>query len=350
MARKDTVISLILKNLFIYGSAVILALGVISIIVAIMGFNVIEALRTLLTTSFKSSFGFSETIKKSIPLLFATYAFTIPFMIKFFNIGGWGQMLIGGTATVVVGLMLAPLGLPAIIMIPLLLLVGIIAGGLFALIAGFLKARYDINPIISTIMLNFVAYQFVNFFATSEAFKDPLEGHPITRRLSPSSLLGFFGEIPASIILAFLAIIFVYLLMKKTRLGFEITAVGHNLKASQTYGINFSKTIMMAFFIGGALAGLGGALEMINIHEKLIEGFAKTSGAQYGIFGVLTSLVVAGNPLAVPIAAFFMSVLLVGGDSLQRTMQVPVEVVFLSQAIIVIFIVVIREKFGKGNK
>jgi simple sugar transport system permease protein len=246
--------------------------------------------------------------------------------------------------------MLAPLGLPAIIMIPLLLLVGIIAGGLFALIAGFLKARYDINPIISTIMLNFVAYQFVNFFATSEAFKDPLEGHPITRRLSPSSLLGFFGEIPASIILAFLAIIFVYLLMKKTRLGFEITAVGHNLKASQTYGINFSKTIMMAFFIGGALAGLGGALEMINIHEKLIEGFAKTSGAQYGIFGVLTSLVVAGNPLAVPIAAFFMSVLLVGGDSLQRTMQVPVEVVFLSQAIIVIFIVVIREKFGKGNK
>lgn len=350
MVQKDKVFSLILNNLFIYGSAVILALGVISIIVAIMGFNVIDALRTLLTTSFKSSFGFSETIKKSIPLLFATYAFTIPFMIKFFNIGGWGQMLIGGTITVVVGLILGPLGLPAIIMIPLLLLVGIIAGGVFALIAGFLKARYDINPIISTIMLNFVAYQFVNFIATSEAFKDPIEGHPITRRLSASSLMGFFGEIPSSIILAFLAIIFVYLLMKKTRLGFEITAVGHNPKASQTYGINFSKTIMMAFLIGGALAGLGGALEMINIHEKLIEGFAKTSGAQYGIFGVLTSLVVAGNPLAVPIAAFFMSVLLVGGDSLQRTMQVPVEVVFLSQAIIVMFIVVIREKFGKGNK
>lgn len=350
MARKGKVVSLILKNLFIYGSAVILALGVISIIVAIMGFNVIEALRTLLTTSFKSSFGFSETIKKSIPLLFATYAFTIPFMIKFFNIGGWGQMLIGGTMTVVVGLLLGPLGLPAIIMIPLLLLVGIIAGGLFALIAGLLKARYNINPIISTIMLNFIAYQFVNFIATSEAFKDPLEGHPITRRLPTSSLMGFFGEIPASIILAVLAIIFVYLLMKKTRLGFEITAVGYNLKASQIYGINFSKTIMMAFFIGGALAGLGGALEMINIHEKLIEGFAKTSGAQYGIFGVLTSLVVAGNPLAVPIAAFFMSVLLVGGDSLQRTMQVPVEVVFLSQAIIVMFIVVIRKKFGEGNK
>jgi ABC-type uncharacterized transport system permease subunit len=350
VAQKNKYKSLILSNLIIYGAAIILALGVISIFVAVLGYNVLEALRTLLTTSFKSSFGFSETVKKAIPLLFATYAFTIPFMIKFFNIGGWGQMLFGGTMTVVVGLTLGPLGLPSIVMVPLLLLVGIISGGLFALLAGFLKAKYDINPIISTIMLNFTAYQFVNFIATSNIFRDPNEGLPITRRLSESSLMGFFGEIPASIILAVIAIIIVYLIMKKTRLGFEITAVGHNLTASETYGINFSKTIMVAFFIGGALAGLGGSLEMLNIHGKLIEGFAKTSGAQYGVFGILTSQVVAGNPLAVPLAAFFMSVLLVGADSLQRTMQIPVEIVFLSQAVIVMFIVIIRERYGKGIK
>lgn len=340
----------ILNNIIIYGSAIALALGVISIFVSVLGYSVAEALRTLITTSFKSSFGFSETVKKSIPLLFATYAFTIPFMIKFFNIGGWGQMLFGGAATIVVGLTLGPLGLPSVIMIPLLLLVGIISGGLFALLAGLLKAKYDINPIISTIMLNFIAYQFVDFIATSAAFKDPLEGHPITRELSESSLMGFFGEIPSSIILAIIAIVFVYFLLNKTKLGFEITSVGYNLNASQTYGINFSKTIMIAFFIGGALAGLGGSLEIVNIQGKLIEGFAKTSGAQYGIFGILTSLVVAGNPLAVPFAAFFMSVLLVGADSLQRTMQVPVEIVFLSQAIIVLFVVIIRAKFGKEGK
>jgi general nucleoside transport system permease protein len=350
VVNENKIVSSILRSLAIYGSAVVLALGVISIFVAVLGYNVFEALYTLLTTSFRSSFGFSETVKKAIPLLFATYAFTIPFMIKFFNIGGWGQMLFGGTMTVVVGLTLAPLGLPAIIMVPLLLIVGIVFGGLFGLLAGFLKAKYDINPIISTIMLNFIAYQFVNFIATSNAFGDPNEGHPITLKLSESSLIGYFGEIPASVILAFLAIVFVYFVMKKTKLGFEITAVGHNLVSAQTYGIDFKKTIMIAFFIGGALAGLGGSLEMMNIHGKLIEGFAKTSGAQYGVFGILTSLVVAGNPLAVPIAAFFMSVLLVGADSLQRTMQVPVEIVFLSQAIIVMFIVIIREKFGKGNK
>lgn len=350
MIQKKSFYTPILNNIAIYGSAVILALGVISLFVAILGYSVTEALRTLITTSFKSSFGFSETVKKSIPLLFATYAFTIPFMIKFFNIGGWGQMLFGGATTIVVGLTLGPLGLPAVIMVPVLLLVGIISGGLFALLAGLLKAKYDINPIISTIMLNFIAYQFVDFIATSAAFKDPLEGHPITRSLPKSSVMGFFGDIPASIILAVLAIIFVYFVLKKTKLGFEITSVGYNLNASQTYGINFGKTIMMAFFIGGALAGLGGSLEVVNIQGKLIEGFAKTSGAQYGIFGILTSLVVAGNPLAVPFAAFFMSVLLVGADSLQRTMQIPVEIVFLSQAIIVLFVVVIRAKFGKEGK
>ncbi len=162
------------RELGIYAISVVAALSIISIILALIGYNVWSALRTLLTTSFRSYFGFQETIKKTIPLVFTTYAFTIPFMIKFFNIGGWGQMLIGGTMTAVVGLVLAPIGLPAVVMVPLLLLVAIVAGGLYGAFAGFLQAKYDINPIISTIMLNFIAANFLNFIATSPAFKDPV--------------------------------------------------------------------------------------------------------------------------------------------------------------------------------
>jgi simple sugar transport system permease protein len=335
----------LLRSLSVYGLALLIAFGLISIIIALLGFSVPDALKTLITTSFKSAFGFQETIKKTIPLIFTTYAFTIPFMIKFFNIGAWGQMLFGGTVVAAVGLLIGNFGLPSFIMIPLLVVVGILAGGLWGWFAGFLKAKYDINPIISTIMLNFVAVLLVNFIATSPIFKDPLEGHPITRPLSSSAILGFFHKIPYSIIFVILAIIFVYILLKKTKLGYEITSVGYNLHAAQTYGINFQRTIMLTFLLGGALAGLGGALEVMNIHGKLIEGFAKTSGAQYGVFGILTSLVVAGNPAGVPIAAFFMAVLLVGADALQRTMQIPVEMVFLSQALIVLLIVIIRKKF-----
>lgn len=333
----------------IYILSIVLAFLVISIITFLFGYDVLKVLKTLITTSFKSSFGFQETIKKTIPLIFTTYAFTIPFMIKFFNIGGWGQMLFGGTITSVVGLTLSHFGinLPSYIMIPLLIISGILAGGLFAIIAGFLVAKFDINPIISTIMLNFVAVQFLNFIATNPLYRDPFEGHPITLPLPKSGTLGFFYGIPFSIIFAIISIFFVYILIKKTKLGYEITAIGYNLDAAQTYGINFQKTILLTFFIAGALAGLGGTLEVINIHKKLIEGFAQTSGAQYGIFGVLTSLIVAGNPIGVPIASFLMSVLLVGADALQRTMQIPVEMVFLSQALIVLFIVTFRERFER---
>lgn len=335
------------QGLIVYGGSIAVAFAFILLILAALGYDVGRAFTTLVTTSFKSAFGFRETVKKAIPLVFTTYAFTIPFMIKFFNIGGWGQMLFGGTVVTVVGLTLAPLGLPGIVMIPLLILVGILAGAALALLAGYLKAYHDINPIISTIMLNFVAAQFVNFIATAEPFKNPTEGHPITVALPDASRLGFWWGIPQSILAAVLAVVVVYYLLQRTRLGYEIRAVGYNQDAAQTYGINFRTTILLTFAIGGAFGGLAGTFEVINIHGKLIEGFAMTSGAQYGILGILTALVVAGNPAAVPAAAFLMSVLLVGADSLQRTMQVPVEMVFVSQALIVLTIVVLRTRLSK---
>ncbi len=338
------------RQAFIYLLALGLAFGVLAVLVAAMGFNVPRAFRYLLTASFKSSFGFQETIKKTVPLIFTTYAFSIPFMIKFFNIGGWGQMMMGGTIAAAVGLSLAGLGLPAWILLPLLIVVGTVAGGLFGAAAGGLKSKYDINPIISTIMLNFVAQHFLNFIATAKHFKDPAEGHPITLPLPAEGTLGFIGGYPVSFLFALGAIVFVAVFLDRTRAGFEIRAVGHNQTAAQTYGIPFSRTILTSFFIGGALAGLGGTLETINIHGKLIEGFAKTSGAQYGIFGILTCLVVGGHPFGIPFAAFFMSVMLVGADSLQRSMRIPVELVFLAQGIIVLFIVTVRESLNAKRK
>ncbi len=337
------------RQVLIYVVAVGLAFAVLALLIGLMGFDVAKAFRYLLTASFKSAFGFQETIKKTVPLILASYAFAIPFMIKFFNIGGWGQMMIGATFTAATGLLLSGFGLPAWILIPLLLVVGTVSGGLFGAAAGGLKSRYDINPIISTIMLNFVAQHFLNFIATTRPFKDPGEGHPISLPLPPEGVLGFLGGFPVSIFFALGAVVFVTVFLNKTKPGYEIRAVGHNLKAAETYGIPFSRTIVMSFFIGGSLAGLAGTLETMNIHGKLIEGFAQTSGAQFGIFGILTSLIVGGNPVGIPFAAFFMSVLLVGADSLQRTMRIPVEMVFLAQGIIVLFIVTVRE-FLKDKK
>lgn len=334
-----------IRTLLIYVIALTVAFGVISLLLLLLGFNVPLALRTLLTTSFRSGFGFQETLKKTITLIFTTYAFAIPFWIRFFNIGGVGQMMVGGVSAAVIGLIMVGAGVHPLIAIAFMILASIIAGALFSGVAGYLQAKYTINPIISTIMLNFVAILIVNYFSTTAPWRDPVAGHPMTIRFPPEyTLQPLFGYIPFSIIFALLSVALVYLLMTKTKLGYEIMAVGYNLHAAQTYGVNFQRTIVITFLLAGGLAGLGGAMEVLTVHGRLVEGFELTSGAQYGIFGILTALIAAGNPLAIPVAAFFMSVMLVGADALQRTMQIPVEMVFLAQALIVICLVVMRER------
>lgn len=335
-----------LPGIKVYGIALSLSFGVIAAISAALGYSVPEVLRTLVFSSFRSYAGLKSTIKISIPLLFTTYCFSIPFKIKFFNIGPWGQMLIGGAMTAVVALLLADWNLPSVVLIPLLLLTAILAGGAFAWVAAYLKAQYDINPIVSTIMLNYVAFQIVGLICTARGFMDPIGGHPQTKFLPSNATLGFVAGIPYSILLAALTILLVSVLINRTRLGYEINAIGYNPVAAQSYGIDFRRTLMLTFFFGGALGGLGGGLEVLNNHNRLLVGFADISGLNFGALGILASLVVAGNPMAVPFASFFMCVLLVGADRLQRTMQVPVELVFLLQAIIVLLIVIIRTKLS----
>jgi len=335
-----------LPGLKVYGIALSLSFGVIAVISAVLGYSVPEVLRTLVFSSFRSFAGLKSTIKISIPLLFTTYAFFIPAKMRFYNCGAWGQMLFGGAMTAVVALLLADWNLPSVVLIPLLVITAILAGGAFALIAGYLKADYDINPIVSTIMLNYVAIQCVGFFCTARGFLDPTGGYPQTKLLPSSAALGFVGGIPYSFLLAALTVLVVSVLINRTRLGYEINAIGYNPVAAQSYGIDFRRTLMLTFFFGGALAGLGGGLEVMNIHNRLLVGFADISGLELGALGILATLVVGENPMAVPVSCFLMSVLLVGADRLQRTMQVPVELVFLLQAMIVLLIVITRAKLS----
>jgi len=339
-------LSRILPSIRVYGIALSVSFGVIAVISAVLGYSVPEVLRTLIFSSFRSFAGLKSTIKISIPLLFTTYAFFIPAKMRLYNVGAWGQMLIGGAMAAAVALILADWNLPSVVLIPLLLITAILAGAALAWVAAYLKAQYDINPIVSTIMLNFVAIQSVSLICTARGFMDPTGGHPQTKILPSNATLGFVAGIPYSILLAALTILLVSVLINRTRLGYEINAIGYNPVAAQSYGIDFRKTLMLSFCIGGALAGLGGGLEILNIHNRLLVGFGDISGLEFGALGILATLVVGENPMAVPVSCFLWSVLLVGADRLQRTMQVPVELVFLLQAMIVLLIVITRAKLS----
>jgi ABC-type uncharacterized transport system permease subunit len=338
------------RSVSVYVIAIAAAIGVITGFTSLIGYDTPRVFKTLVFSSFRSVSGFKTTIRVAIPLIFTTYAFALPFKIKFFNTGGWGQMLFGGAVAAVVGIALIKPHYPVYLAVPVMVLTGILSGGCFGLLAGALKSYYDINPIVSTIMLNYLALHFVSLVCTTRPFIDPRGGHPQTVLLPKCATLGYMGGVPYSIIVATFAVVFMFLLLSRTKLGYEITAVGHNLVAAQSFGINFKKTIMTTFFIGGAFSGLGGALEVMNIHGRLLVGFAEMTGANYGALGVLTALIVGGNPLGVPLSSFSMSILLVGADRLQRTLQVPGELVFLTLAVVVLLVVITRAKFIEGYK
>lgn len=332
----------LVKSAIIFLFAFCVVLVVFSVVIAAIGLNVPVALKTLLFTSFSTNFGFVETIHKTTVLIFTTLAFSIPFRIKLYNIGGTGQMIVGATAATLVGLGISGTGstLPMIVLVPLVIISSIVAGGAFAAIAGWMKVKAKIDPVISTILLNFIALQLMEFFCTTNPWRDPIAGHPTTLDLPEAALL----PKSAAIVIAAVVVVLIYIFINHSRVGYEIQSTGHNLRAAKTYGINFGRLTMLTFFIAGGIAGLAGALEvMITFHELKV-GFQMTSGAEYGVFGILACLLCSGKELGVPFAAFLVSILLVGADALQRTLSVPSEIVFLVQALVVIILVGIRSK------
>ena len=243
------------QDLKLYLLAIVISFGLTAVLIGIAGYNVPKALQTLILRPFSTRLGFIETLKKFIPLTLTTYAFAIPFRIKFFNIGAWGQMLVGGIGAAIAGLSLASLNLPALFLIPFLLLTAMLAGSLFASIAAVLKAYYNINPIISTIMLNFVGLYCVNFFATSTLWKAELSGHPMTRKLPETAFLPeLIRGLHLGIVVLLLVIIVVYFFMNKTVWGYEISAIGYNPSAASTYGIPLKHTLIQAFMISFAIS------------------------------------------------------------------------------------------------
>ncbi|MCK4515261.1 MAG: ABC transporter permease, partial [Spirochaetaceae bacterium] len=262
-----------------------------------------------------------------------------------YNIGGLGQMRIGGIAAIIVTFEFA--ALPAVLLIPLTLVLCIVAAGGYGAVCGVLYNRYETNPIISTTMLNFVSHYLLLSVTTSQRYGDIDSGHPMSELVPASGTLPGIGQFPTvTLLVTVLVVVSVFVLMKRSALGYQIEATGHNPHASQTYGMNTKRLVVVVLFLGGACAGLAGTLQVIGIQGRLIEGFAITSGAEYGTFGILTALLSGGSPIGVVFASLFMAVLLVGADAMQRTIQVPVEIVFLMQTLMVVIIVTIRKRMG----
>jgi len=317
-----------------YAVAVLAAFAAAGIFIALMGFNVLAAYRTILFTSFRTPNGFIQTLLKFVPLVLQALAFTIPLKAGKFNIGGEGQMIIGATGAAAIGILL--FDLPLIILLPLVLVTGILFGAVWAFIAAWLLYRFNINEILSTVLLNFVSFQVLDYVAT-EIWRDPFAGHPTTTPLGAGGQLPLLVTSPplhSGLLIAILIAIVVYIYTDYTSAGYELVATGANPKAARVYGINTRVLFSLSLILGGAVAGLAGAIEVAGVHHRLIEGLQ----SNFLLLGIIIGLVSKGNHAVVPFVAFFIAVLEVGASAMQRTMSIPVEMVFIVEALILIFV------------
>ena len=323
-----------IKKIFPYFIAVVAAFIAAGVFIAALKFNPFKAYETILTTSFRTPNGFIQTLTKWVPLTLVSLAFTVPLSSGKFNIGAEGQMLVGAIGAAAVGITCA--NLPAVILVPMIILAGILAGAFWGLISAWLLYQFNINEILTTVLLNFISFALIDYVATGP-WRDPAAGHPTTIPIGENGFLPMLVNQPPltiGVILAAVAAVLVYFYTDKTTSGYELVVTGANPRASKVHGINIRQMFLFSMIIGAGLAGLAGAIEVSGTQHRLIEGLH----SNFPTLGLIIGLISRGKNQAVPFVAFFIAVLEVGASAMQRTLLIPVQVVLIMEALILIFI------------
>ena len=277
----------------------------------------------------------SETLLSATPLIFAGLAVAVGFRAGLFNIGVEGQLYVGAIFAVYVGF--AFTGLPWFIHLPLAIAAGMLGGGLWGFVPGFLKAKTGAHEVIVTIMMNYISYQLVMLVLKTEGFQRPGRDDPISQNVLPSAMLAALIEglrVHWGFILALVAAAIVSWILFRSTKGYEFRAVGLNPGAAKYAGMNISRTIILAMVTSGALAGLAGTSEMLGTSGRLTPGFSPG----YGFDAIAIALIGGSRPSGVVAAAILFGALRAGSTPMQAATGTPVDLVVVIQALIIMFV------------
>ena len=321
--------------------SLVLALGFGAILLRLAGADPLLTYRAMLEGALGTPaqwqqgdfYALSETLVKATPLMLCGLAVSIAFRMLFWNIGAEGQLVMGGFAAGAVALWLPDLApwLPHWIFLPLMGLAGILGGAVWGLVPGLLKAYLKVNEIITTLMLNYIAILWVQHLYYGP-WKDPKGfGFPGTAQFAAFTWLPrLTGRVHVGIILAVGAAILIWLLLGRTKAGYEIRLIGENPTAARYAGISIARTTVLVMVLSGGLAGLAGMAEVAAISHRLQQGLA----VGYGFTAIIVAWLGRLNPWGVILVAFMLAALLVGGDQIQITMALPASVALVLQGAI----------------
>ena len=335
--------------------AILFGFFVATIVLASAGYDPVEAFGALIDGMIGKPKYIANVIIKATPLLFTGVAVAFAFRVGLFNIGAEGQDVFGTVFATIVGILL---DLPPVLQIPVVLLVGMLAGAAAGALVGWLKAKFGIHEVITSIMLNWISLYFNNFVVNSEAFHKanstkslPINSSGYTMlftdmKSSPDGLAAL-KDIPivgdaiartdanVGIIVAIIAAIFIGWLLMRTKVGYEMRAVGFNRDAAQFTGINVKRNLVLCMAISGALCGVAGALNITGLNPHSISVLAAFEN--YGFNGLSVAFIAGCSPVGCIPASLLFAGLLYGGQSVQQVVGAPSEIISIIIGTIVFF-------------
>ena len=277
----------------------------------------------------------TETLTVATPLIIAAAGMAVSFRAGLFNIGGTGQLIVGAMAAGYVGFAVQ---LPVVLHLLVALLAGVLAGGVWGGIAGFLKARFGANEVISTIMLNWIATYLLFFALKTTAFTGANQSQPTSPSIGENAvlppLLGDGFRLHAGLLLAAGAAVLLWWLMSRSTIGFHFRAVGSNPRAARVAGISPARTAFLVLAVAGALVGLAGAVHVLGTERRLTEGVA----GNIGFDAITVALLGRSGPVGIVLAGLLFAALSTGGRFMETNQGVPLDLVQVIQVLVVLFI------------
>ena len=333
--------------------SIVVGFAVGAVFLAAVQINVGAAYGKLFTSIFANAKSLSYSVVYATPLIILGLSVAFSFRTGVFNIGAEGQFVVGSMAACVVGILVPA---PAIVLVPLCVLVSAVAGAVWGMIVGILKVKWGINEVLSMIMFNWIAFYLSNYIAglpaiksdgNAEATKNVQEAAMILLPKSVISKLGLCNSANWGIFVAILLSIFCYVVIEKTTLGFSLKAMGSNRDAAEYAGINVNRAVLTALGISGAMGGIAGAMNLLGMGQR-ISIFTAQEG--YGFQGIIAALIGNSNPLGVFFGGLFYGAIKYGGSRL-NLIGAPSEVVNVIMGTVVFFIAISHIfKFRKHKK
>ncbi len=313
-------------------AAVGAALLASAIIMVFMGYNPIDVYGKIIAGSLGTAYRFRETVHKAIPLTVLSLGTAVAFRMKFWNIGAEGQFYLGAFGASLVAFSFPEL--PAYVLLPFMFIVSFLFGGLWAMVPALLRAKFMTSETLVTLMLNYVAARWISYLQYGP-WRDPAaNGFPKIAPFGKNAVLPAIGGIHIGWIIAIILAALLFILFRKTKLGYEIDVLGESEATARYAGIHVNQVMFLAIAISGGLCGIAGMMQASAIEHSLTD---QLSGG-LGFTAVITTWLARLNPPAIVFVSFLFSLLLQGGNFLQSSLKIPASAAQIIQGIIIFFV------------